>query len=305
MSKTITAEITRSIERIFDMGGRTLAEKIIIYPCGDVGIQTVNILKDIYSIEPAYLIDNHKCKYSEKIHDISILKSINIDEYVLFLTSTNLDIYMELKNRVLEYFQEEKIIELEQMELLSNFYIKTEIGKHSYGSLCRPHVMIKSIGAFCSFAQGVECVVNHEMNYVTTHPMIYQGKYFEEKDYPNELFIHEAYYFPGIDPKSEKIKKQKKITIGNDVWLGQNVIITNSSNIGNGVVAAAGAVITKDVPDYAVVAGVPARIIKYRYTEEQIKALNKIAWWDWSDDEIRERYEDFYLPIEEFIKKYK
>lgn len=82
----------------------------------------------------------------------------------------------------------------------------------------------------------------------------------------------------------------------------KNVTITNYSNSGNGVIAAAGAVITKDVPDYAIVAGVPARIIRYRYTPEQIKALNKIAWWDWSDDEIRERFDDFYLPIEEFIK---
>ena len=99
--------------------------------------------------------------------------------------------------------------------------------------------------------------------------------------------------------------KTKKIKIGNDVWLGQNVLITNGSNIGNGVIAGAGAIITKDVPDYAVVVGVPARIIRYRYTPEQIKELNKIAWWDWTDEEIRDRFEDFYLPIEDFLKKYK
>lgn len=82
------------------------------------------------------------------------------------------------------------------------------------------------------------------------------------------------------------------------------MIVTNGSSIGNGVIAGAGAVITKDIPDYAVVAGVPARVIRYRYNPEQIKALNKIAWWDWSDDEIRERFDDFYLPIDDFIKKY-
>lgn len=82
------------------------------------------------------------------------------------------------------------------------------------------------------------------------------------------------------------------------------MLITNSANIGNGVIAGAGAVITKDVPDYAVVVGVPARIIRFRYTLEEIDALNKIAWWGWSDEEIRERFDDFYLPIEDFIKKY-
>lgn len=63
--------------------------------------------------------------------------------------------------------------------------------------------------------------------------------------------------------------------------------------------------ITNDIPDYAIVMGVPARIVKFRYTEEEIAELNKIKWWDWSDDKIRERYDDFYLPIEEFIRKWK
>ena len=69
-------------------------------------------------------------------------------------------------------------------------------------------------------------------------------------------------------------------------------------------IAAAGAVITKDVPDYAVVAGVPARIIRYRFSTEQIEALNKIAWWDWPDEKIRECYDDFFENVDEFIRKH-
>lgn len=88
------------------------------------------------------------------------------------------------------------------------------------------------------------------------------------------------------------------------MWLGKNVIITNGANIGNGVIAGAGAVITKDIPDYAVVVGAPARIIRYRYTKEQIESLNRIQWWNWSDDKIRERYDDFYLSVDLFIDKY-
>ena len=56
--------------------------------------------------------------------------------------------------------------------------------------------------------------------------------------------------------------------------------------------------------DYAVVVEVPAKIIRFRYISEQINALNKIEWWNWSDEQIGERYEDFYLPIEQFIEKY-
>ena len=139
---------------------------------------------------------------------------------------------------------------------------------------------------------------------MTTHPIIYEGKIIEGYEYPFELDRLYDYYMAGIEPKTEFVKKQRRAVIGNDVWLGRNVIVTNSANIGNGVIAAAGAVITKDVPDYAVVAGVPSRIIRYRYTSDQIEALNKIAWWDWSDDEIRKKFDDFYLPIDDFIKKY-
>lgn len=80
--------------------------------------------------------------------------------------------------------------------------------------------------------------------------------------------------FEGVQPKGKS--RNKRITIGNDFWLGRNVIITNGANIGNGVIADVGAVITKDIPDYAVVV-VPVKIIRYRYAPEQINALNKIA----------------------------
>lgn len=305
MAKALITQITDCIERIFE-GGEELSKKIIVFPCGDIGIQVVNILKNIYFVEPAYLIDNHKCKYTDHIYDISYLKNIQTQDYVLFLASDNLDIYKDLKESVEPYFPPERIIELKSMKqahLIPKY--KTEIGRCNTGPICHNHRWIKSIGSFCSFAEGVDFVGNHEFRYLTTHSLIYSGKNMEDYDISYEVLKGEDFYIPGIEPKGEMIKKQRRATIGNDVWLGRNVIVTNSANIGNGVIAAAGAVITKDVPDYAVVAGVPARIIRYRYTPEQINALNKIAWWNWTDDEIRERYDDFYLPIEEFIEKYK
>lgn len=136
--------------------------------------------------------------------------------------------------------------------------------------------------------------------------MLYKGSSNCKIDgyYAYEEFKEAPWYFEGVHPKGE-IVGERRIIIGNDVWLGRNVVIVNYSNIGNGVIAAAGAVITKDVPDYAVVGGVPAHIIKFRYTPEQIEALNQIKWWDWSDEQIRDRFDDFYIDIEEFIRKYK
>lgn len=182
----------------------------------------------------------------------------------------------------------------------------TKCGKYSYGALC-DHPLVKSVGAFCSFSREIKVLRNHPTGYISTHPFIYYGS----PRLPRWMWGGIAYdgrkgerwYFPGVKPHAEQLK-MKKTSIGNDVWIGENVIITNGVHIGNGVIVGAGAVITKDVPDYAVVAGVPARVIKYRYAPEQIEALNKIAWWNWSDETICERYNDFYLPINEFIAKY-
>jgi len=180
----------------------------------------------------------------------------------------------------------------------------TSIGKYSYGPICRNHIMIERIGAFCSFASGVEVVQNHAMDYITTHPMIFHQSPNDPVSYTDyKNMKDEPWFFEGIEPVGV-VPKSKRITIGNDVWLGKNVIVVNGSNIGNGVIAGAGSIITKDIPDYAIVAGNPARIIRYRYNEKQIEALNKIEWWNWSDEEIRCRYEDFYLPIDSFIEKY-
>lgn len=304
MGQTLITQITNCIERTFCIEGVDYSRKIILFPCGDVGIQAANILKTIYVIEPAYMIDNQKCKYSTNIYDFSFLKEIDSREYILFLTSTNPDIYPLLREAALQVFPEERIIELECMAKKSDAFFRTEIGKHSYGPICRDHDLIRSIGAFCSFARGVDVVPNHEMDFVTTHPIIYAGMTYENMEIEYEYFKDAPWYMPGVTPK-RIVSKRKRITIGNDVWLGVNVIITNGANIGNGVIAGAGAVITRDVPDYAIVVGAPARVYRYRYTPEQIQALNTIAWWNWSDDEIRERYDDFYLSIEAFIEKYK
>lgn len=91
--------------------------------------------------------------------------------------------------------------------------------------------------------------------------------------------------------------------IGNDVWIGSNVLIKGGVTIGDGAVVGMGSIVTKDVPPYAVVAGNPAKIIKYRCNDEQIKALLRIKWWDWPIELIKERKNDF-ANIDDFIKKY-
>ena len=100
------------------------------------------------------------------------------------------------------------------------------------------------------------------------------------------------------------MKQKEGITIGNDVWIGMGSYIMPGVSIGNGVTIGANSVVTKDVPDYAIVAGSPARLIKLKHPEEIIKKLNHIAWWNWEEKLIKNRIEDFYLTIDDFIKKY-
>ena len=95
-----------------------------------------------------------------------------------------------------------------------------------------------------------------------------------------------------------------QVVIGHDVWIGCNSLIRGGVKIGNGSVIGAGAVVTRDVPPYSIVAGVPAKVIKYRFTREQIDFLEKIQWWNWPMEKIQKDYM-FFSNIEDFIKQFK
>ena len=299
----ITTKIKCMIEKSL-----SYSKKIIIYPFGEIGIQVKTILNTAYGIQESFIIDNGLSKYNKNIKSIDFLKSIRIDDYVLLLASINSEVIGELKESAEVYFDKHRIFTIiseEPWYKRATNGIHTEVGKYSSGPLCVNHPLIEIIGSFCSFAQGCCVHGNHAMEYITTHPMLYKGSINAplENTMPYSEYKGADWYFDDVVPVGT-IKNAKRITIGNDVWLGRNVVIVNYSNIGNGVIAGAGSIITHDVPDYAIVVGAPARIIRYRYSKEQIEMLNKIKWWDWSDEVIRERFNDFYLSAEEFISKY-
>ncbi|MGN0436805.1 MAG: SP_1767 family glycosyltransferase [Wujia sp.] len=104
--------------------------------------------------------------------------------------------------------------------------------------------------------------------------------------------------------RPESLKRKGQIVIMNDCWIGNDSTIISGVTIGNGAVVAANAVVSNDVPAYAIVAGNPAKIIGYRFSESQIEALNLIRWWNWDTDRVVANSDDLYGDIDAFISKY-
>ena len=97
-------------------------------------------------------------------------------------------------------------------------------------------------------------------------------------------------------PLTEIDPRNIPVTMGHDVWIGRDVTLLCGTHIGTGAVVAAGAVVTKDVPPYAIVGGVPAKILKYRFDPKTIAGLLASEWWLWPDDKIKARIGDFFDP---------
>ena len=140
------------------------------------------------------------------------------------------------------------------------------------------------IGAFCSIAN--YCLIGggkHTIDTVSTSPVFHAGR--------NLFNTH----FSKV-PKPEA----QRVYIGNDVWIGQMAFIKEGVHIGDGAVIGAHAVVTHDIPPYAIVVGNPGKIVRYRFPENIVKQLLEIKWWNMSESEIR-RIEDKFLSIDEFI----
>lgn len=134
------------------------------------------------------------------------------------------------------------------------------------------------IGKYCSVAHQV-CIApgEHHLHRLSTYPVQIRvlGKGWEN-------------VFPD----------KKRTSIGNDVWIGSHATILSGVQVGDGAVIAAGAVVTRDVPAYAVVGGVPAKVLKYRFDEETIRRLEQLKWWDQSEKWLRNHQDLFDLSAE-------
>jgi acetyltransferase-like isoleucine patch superfamily enzyme len=147
------------------------------------------------------------------------------------------------------------------------------------------------VGKYCSIGRDCNFFLhaNHRPDWVTTSSQLLGPVTSEIAD------LHMSMGHPSC---------KGDITVENDVWIGAKSTIMSGVTIHNGAIIGAGSTVTKDVPPYAIVAGNPGKIVKYRFTEEQIKDLLEISWWNWKEDKIKESAMTLWSQdIDFFIKK--
>ncbi|MBU2885816.1 CatB-related O-acetyltransferase [Gilvimarinus agarilyticus] len=175
------------------------------------------------------------------------------------------------------------VIKINEHTTLDSCNIKgnVEIGRHT--TINGPNTSLLAeinsikIGSFCSIAKDVLMQeYNHKHNTLSTS---FYNKKVLGKSFKND------------------ITSKGEILIGNDVWIGAGSIILSGVTIGNGAIVGANSTVTKDVPAYSIIGGNPARIIKYRFDPEMIEKIERLKWWEWDIDKLRENANLFQSPL--------
>ena len=163
--------------------------------------------------------------------------------------------------------------------------INSTIDSHTYVQK-KSTIFNAAIGKFCSIASKISIGLGiHKIDGVSTHPAFYL-----KNNYLLKTFCD-----------TDDFQSIKRTIVGHDVWIGENAIILDGLTIGTGAIIAAGAVVTKDVQPYSIVAGVPAKFIRFRFSDTEIQILLKSEWWNKSDDWLKKNSSHF-TNISEFAK---
>lgn len=157
------------------------------------------------------------------------------------------------------------------------YVISSDIG--AYSSIGRNTSIINCrMGKFCSISWNVTVgATAHNFNHLSTHSFPYIEQF-------------------GFAKGNKRIVQEVKL--GHDVWIGANAIIMPGLTVGNGAIIGAGAVVTKDIPPYAICAGVPAKIIKFRFESDMVEKIESLEWWHWSKEKIAANIQYFKKPLE-------
>lgn len=214
------------------------------------------------------------------------------------------DIFVAVRQFLAQHYQ---LAKLKKNNPTCHFYPQVQIENVTFGEYCiafqnvrmanctiGSHTYVQkgtgifntTIGKFCSIAANVSIGPGkHKMDGVSLHPAFYL------KNTPlAKTFVSEDLFIPSAETK-----------IGNDVWIGERAIILDGVNIGDGAIIAAGSVVTKDLPAFAIAGGTPAKIIRMRFPEETIRVIQDSRWWLKSDDELI-KMRHLFMDAEQFVQ---
>ena len=157
-------------------------------------------------------------------------------------------------------------------------FIESELGDYSYVER-HSEAIYTIIGKFTAIASDVRLnALEHPIERVSQHKITYR---------PNEYFLNAK-----LDSAFREMRRVQRVEIGHDVWIGHGAIVMPGVKIGHGAVVGAGAVVTEDVDPYAIVAGVPARFLKWRFDQNISIRIIALGWWEWEHDRLANAIED-------------
>jgi phosphonate metabolism protein (transferase hexapeptide repeat family) len=165
-----------------------------------------------------------------------------------------------------------------------------EVGDYSYTG---PYCFLQNcvVGKFANIAAAVRIgPTRHPMERPTLHHFTYRSAMYGFSDRDDEGFF--------------SWRSRQVARVGHDTWIGHGAVVMPGVSVGNGAVVGSLSVVTRDVPAYSIAVGSPARVIKLRFPEELSRRLERIAWWDWDHDTLRERLGDFRGDAAEFARRY-
>ena len=274
--------------------------RVMIFGANDDGRDLFRQLKPLMVIgiiDVVAFIDNDSRLIGQEIEGKKIIVPEQVKNYEYDLIVVAPIFVVEISRQLIDLgVSEDRIIPYSE-DHVRNFgdmdreFDDVKIGKYSYYK--RGTKLINcDIGRFCHI--GDNCAIGlfgHDTSQVTTYPLKYH--------FDNSVVD------VGQDSTADNVRKSRQTIIKNDVYIGESVTIFAGVTVGNGAVIGARAVVTKDVPDYAVVAGVPSQIVKMRFSDKIVDDLLDIQWWQWSDDKIKSCIKDFHLDVETFVLSHK
>lgn len=285
---------------------------VIIYGSGLNAKNIIPVLT-MFSVSMECIIDDDELQWENKLYGLAVKPPSDVldnkaDGRIILLTMTNsVSVAKKLQDRGLvsgvDFISVLKNTDIMGQNVARERVVNgVKVGRYSvppYNNGFLNSAVVESIGSFCSINHSAMIVELHNKNYITTHSMMYSLKMFADGAINDDPQVMQAL----IEAYHDLNRQGGKVVIGNDVWIGAGVIIMPSVKIGDGAILGANSVITRDVSDYAIVIGSPARVINYRFSPEEINRLKKIRWWSWSEEDIAEKL-PLFANKEAFFKAF-